>query len=583
MRSLLRMRRLLTPYIKNITIGLIALAGAVMADLAVPRLTQTVIDQGVMRGDMPAIVNTSLLMVGITALSAVFAVINTTLSVRVSRYAAADLRSELFSHIQSLSFANLDHLPTGQLMTRLSSDVMQITMMIQLTLRMFIRAPLMISGSLVLLFITNWQMALIMLILMPATIGLFWAYAVRAQPLFMRVQRRFDRLNNALQETLSGARLVKAFVRQDYENERFSGVNTDLMNETVRVGYLLAMLLPAMRLIINLATLAVIWLGGLQAIRGALTVGEIVAFNNYLMSVLFPLTFLGMMVNMVAAGDASAERVLEVLETTPEIREAPDAQPLPRLQGCVAFEDVSFAYNGNSREPVLENINFTAAPGQTIAILGATGAGKSTLVNLIPRFYDPYQGRVTIDGIDVRTATLESLRTQVSVVLQESVLFAGTIRDNIRYGRPDATDEEVVEAAIAAQAHSFITSFPDGYDSMVGQRGVNLSGGQKQRIAIARALVVNPGVLILDDSTSSVDLQTEMRLQQALGELMKGRTSFIIAQRVSSVLGADCIIVLDRGRIAASGSHAELMANSPIYREIYDSQLGNGEESIHAA
>jgi ATP-binding cassette subfamily B protein len=339
--------------------------------------------------------------------------------------------------------------------------------------------------------------------------------------------------------------------------------------------------MPLLRLIANLGTLAVVYLGGLQAITGKLSVGQIVAFNNYIMSTMFPLMNLGMVINLVASADASASRIYEVIDSEPAIRESPEAVPLPAVSGRVLMENVSFSYNGDARELVLRDINLSAEPGEMVAVLGATGSGKSTLVDLIPRFYDVTPGRVTVDGTDIRQVTLDSLRSQVAVALQESILFEGTVRDNIRYGRPDASDDEVMAAAAAAQAHDFIMALPEGYDSHIGQRGVNLSGGQKQRLAIARALLVNPRILILDDSTSSVDLETELRIHEALASLMADRTCFIIAQRISTVLNAHKIVVLDRGTIVASGNHDELLATSPMYRGIYESQLGEGGDRRH--
>ena len=328
----------------------------------------------------------------------------------------------------------------------------------------------------------------------------------------------------------------------------------------------------------NLSTVAVVYFGGLQAIAGTLTIGEIMAFINYLLSTMFPLLMLSMMAGQISAANASAERVIEIIDSTPQVQDAPEAKTITTLKGRVAFEDVSFSYDGDGSEAVLQNINLVAEPGQTVAILGATGSGKTSLIHLIPRFYDVTKGRVTIDNMDVRNITQASLRAHIGMSLQEVILFSGTIRDNIKYGKADASEGEVVAAAKAAEAHEFIMGFPDGYDTLVGQRGVNLSGGQKQRLAIARALLVNPRILILDDSTRFVDVETEAKIHEAMEALMKDRTNFIVAQRVSTVLNADKIVVLNEGTIAAEGTHFELMQMSPIYREIYDSQLGTGGE-----
>jgi ATP-binding cassette subfamily B protein len=449
-------------------------------------------------------------------------------------------------------------------------------MMVMMGLRMFIRAPLMIVGSVLLMYSINSELAGITLLIMPLTLVLSGLFVWKGQPMFTQVQTKLDRLNSVLQENLSGVRVVKAFVRQKHESERFGAANEALMKQAMKVNRFMMFLMPALFVLINLGVLSVLYFGGLQVIQGKFTVGEILAFSNYLLSSMFPLIFLSIMASQFSAATASGNRIYEVLDSAPMVQNRPDAKPLGDITGRVAFEDVCFSYGQDCSEPVLDHVSFNTEPGQIIALLGATGSGKSTLINLIPRFYDVNSGRITVDGIDVRSVTIESLRTHIGIALQEPVLFSGTIRDNIRYGKPDATDEEVIESAKAAQAHDFITSFSKGYDTEVGQRGVGLSGGQKQRVSIARAILIKPKILILDDSTSSVDVETEALIQEALETVMKERTSFIIAQRISSVLKADKILVLDRGRIAAEGNHKDLMTTSPIYREIYDSQLGGG-------
>jgi len=391
------------------------------------------------------------------------------------------------------------------------------------------------------------------------------------------MQQKLDRLNTVLQENIAGARVVKAFVRADYEAGRFEAANQDFTERNIRVMEFMSTMGPALSACVNVGIVVVIWAGGRQAVRGAVTTGQIVAFVNYLQTALGPLMIMANLANVWAAGIASAERVNEVLETVPEVQDAPGAPALPEsARPRVVFENVGFHYNGATETTVLESISLTAEPGQTVAVLGATGAGKSSLVNLIPRFYEVTEGRILIGEEDIRRVQQDSLLARIGVVPQETVLFSGTVRDNIHYGRPQATDEEVVAAARAAQAHEFILALPDGYDTRVEARGVNLSGGQKQRIAIARALLTQPAVLILDDSTSSVDVETETHIQAALETWMKGRTCFVVAQRISTVLKADKIVVIERGRVAAEGTHRELLQSSPIYQEIYASQLGNG-------
>jgi len=440
-----------------------------------------------------------------------------------------------------------------------------------------LNAIVMLVGSVGFLVSMNWRLSLIVLLIVPLALTVFGFFATRARPMFTVVQQKLSALNTVLQENLAGVRVVKAFAREAYETARFGDTNVELRDTHVRVGKMIAFVMPLILAITNLGTLAVVWLGGLQVIGGALTIGELVAFNTYLLMLMMPVGMLGMILAMISRAGASAERVWDILQAQIEVKDKPDATPLPSVQGEVAFGNVSFRYFG-SGENVLSQVSFVARSGQTVALLGATGSGKSTVINLIPRFYDVTEGWVTVDGHDVRDVTLESLRSQIGIVLQETTLFSGTIRDNIAFGRPDAQMVEVVAAAKAAKAHDFITEFPDGYDTWVGERGVTLSGGQKQRAAIARALLTNPRILILDDSTSSVDVTTEGRIQAALEELMKGRTSFVIAQRISTVLNADQILVLERGRVVAQGTHEELMETSPIYADIYYSQLhGDGD------
>lgn len=600
MKSLRRMFRFIKPYQKNAILAMVLLLGVVAADLLIPRLTQRVIDEGIARQDLGMIVSTALLMLGAAALSALFSVGNTLLSVRVAMGVGTDLRSAIVRKVQTFSFGNLDRVQTGQLLVRTTSDVNQVQVIVLMSLRMLTRAPLWMIGSVVMLITTSLRLALLMLALLPVILVMIGFFLVKARPLFLSVQEKLDRLNQVMQENLAGVRVVKAFVRVEHENRRFDQANRGLMAENIKVMQLVAVLIPTMLALVNMAVVGVIWFGGNSAVAGDFTVGEIVASINYMAFSLFPMMMLGGMAGPISAADASAGRIWEVLDSAADVQERPQTQALPNVAGRVAFEDVTFSYNGSNDfsrsggaratevatmpdEPVLKNISLVAEPGQMVAILGATGSGKSSLVHLIPRFYDVEAGRVTLDGVDVRDLPLGALRAQVGIALQETVLFSGTIRDNIRYGRPEATEEEVVAAAKSTQAHEFIMSFPNGYETEVGQRGVNLSGGQKQRIAIARALLVQPKVLILDDSTSAVDVETEARIQSALEQLMADRTSpsallrtiFVIAQRISTVLNADKIVVLDRGQIAAMGTHTELMVSSPIYREIYESQLGN--------
>jgi ATP-binding cassette subfamily B multidrug efflux pump len=576
MSSLQKLIGFLRPYWLYVIVGPLLMLVEVTMDLMQPRLMQRIVDIGIAQFDMSVVINTGMLMIGLALIGVIGGGGSTIFAVRTSERVGADLRSALFRKVQSLSFGNLDTLETGQLVTRLTNDVTQIQEVVLIVLRVMVRAPLMLVGSVIMAVITSPRLALLLLILMPFLLGvLFWVIK-RAHPMFAEVQRRLDSLNIVMQENLAGIRVVKAFVRADHEKQRFDLTNENLMNQTIRATQMVTIVMPAMMLTLNLGIVGVLWFGGIQAIQGDLHVGQIIAFVNYLLRTLFALMMVGMLLVRVSRAEASADRILEVLNSTPEIHDKPEAISTFSSQGRIEFDRVTFNYNGNTHDSVLRDINFVAEPGQTVAILGATGSGKSSLVHLIPRFYDVTEGRVLIDGVDVRDVSQEALRRNIGIVLQETILFSGTIRENICYGRPEATEDEIFAAANAAQAHDFISEFPDGYDTQLGQRGINLSGGQKQRIAIARALITRPAVLILDDSTSAVDMETESKIQEALNSMMEERTSFVIAQRISTVLNADKILVLDDGKIAVEGTHRELMISSQIYREIYESQLGNG-------
>jgi ATP-binding cassette subfamily B multidrug efflux pump len=577
MEQVFKLLRFVKPYWKKSLLSLALLVVVVLMDLSIPRLVQRIIDQGITQHNMGVVTNTFLLMLGISILDTIFAVGNNNYSVQVGESVARDLREALFLKIQSFSFGNLDHLKTGQLMVRLSSDSSVIQRVVQVSLRIGTRAPLIMIGSIILMFNTDQHLALTMLPLLLVTTAIVLFFALKMGPLFLNIQMKLDRLNTVLQENIAGVRVVKAFVRARHEAERFETANEDFTQRNIRVMQFMSTMGPALSVCVNIGIVIVIWAGGLQAIRDGVTTGELVAFINYLQTALGPLLIMVNLANVWAAGMASAERVNEVLDEVPEVQDTPDAPALPpSASPRVVFENVGFHYNVSNNRTVLEGVNLDIEPGQTVAILGATGAGKSTLIDLIPRFYDPSQGRVLIGGVDIRQVRQDSLLAQIGIVMQETVLFSGTVRENICYGRPDASDEQVIAAAKAAQAHEFIQDLEKGYDTHVEERGTNLSGGQKQRIAIARALLIQPSILILDDSTSSVDVETETKIQAALDELMRGRTCFIVAQRISTVLKADKIIIIERGRIAAEGTHRQLIKSSPIYQEIYASQLGNG-------
>jgi ATP-binding cassette subfamily B multidrug efflux pump len=564
----------------------------VVMELIVPRALKTIIDQGIGSGDMGAIWRGSAIMLAAALVGALATLGHGVCRALLAQGLAYDMRNRLYAHIQTFSFANLDTMHTGQLMTRLSSDVDLVRGFISHGLSLLLRSLLMLAGSVAMMFVIDSRLALLMLVVLPLAGLLIWGLMTLARPLFIVVQEKLSALNTAVQENLAGVQVVKAFVRERYEIARFRQHNEGYMQENIKVGRLMAVALPVLTLLTDLGIVAVVWFGGRDVVGGRLTLGELVAFNSYLMIGMAPLMLLGNVLTMVSRAEASAGRIWEVLDTRPAIQVAAEPHQAMALQGQVMFEGVRFHYDGRANGPgeeaipaadhrggrnVLDGITIQVEPGQRVALLGATGSGKSTLVHLIPRFYDVNQGRISIDGVDVRDWDPHALRKRIGVVLQQTVLFSGTIRENIAYGRPDASLDEVIAAAKAAQAHDFIVAMPRGYDSLVEERGANLSGGQKQRLAIARALLISPSILLLDDSTSAVDMETEAKIQEALEPLMAGRTTFMIAQRISSVLTADQILVLDRGQISAQGTHQELLESSPIYREIYRSQMGDGQ------
>ncbi len=575
MKAALRLGRFLRPYWRWAALAPLLMMLEVAMDLMQPRLVQRIVDEGIAALDLPLVLQTGLVMIGLAMIGAVGGISNGFFAVKTVQAFGADLREALFRHVQSLSFANLDEFGTGQLITRLTNDVTQVQQAILISLRILIRSPLLMIGSLAMAIVTSPQLAFLPFALMPfLAIAVVWVIKV-ATPMYTRVQERLDALNGVMQENLAGVRVVKAFVRQRHERARFGGVNDRLTGQTIHVARTVAVMLPVMMLTMNAGIVGVIWFGGTYVVRGDMHVGQIIAFVNYLMTTLFSVMMVSQLVIQVARALASAERIDQILASAPRVQNRTDA-PRAAPRGCVSFQDVTFGYASDGGDPVLKHVSFDAEPGQTVALLGMTGSGKSSLVQLVPRFYDVTGGRVLVDQVDVRDVDHAALRRSIGIALQETILFSGTIRDNIRYGRPAATDAEVIAAAQAAQAHDFILSFPNSYDTVLGQRGVNLSGGQKQRLAIARALLIDPAILILDDSTSAVDVETETRIQAALAAARRERTTILIAQRISTVLNADKILVLDDGQIVAQGTHAELVGSSPIYREIYESQLGDG-------
>jgi ATP-binding cassette subfamily B multidrug efflux pump len=550
------------------------------ANLATPLLIGRAIDEGIGPRRLGVIFVVVGWLVGLALARAMFTFLQGYLAERASQGVAYDLRDALFERIERLSFSYYDRVQTGQLVTRLTSDVEQIRTFAGSGVVQLANAVVMLVGTTVLLLYLDWQLALVALAVVPVIALLLVRFVGRIRPLFREVQQTLGRLNTVLQEDLQGVRVIRAFAREDYETSRYTAVNEELLQKNLTTVRVFSNNFPFVFLFANLGTLAIIWFGGWQVIGGRLSIGDLVAFNTLLGFMLFPILTIGFLSASISRAGASSQRVFDVLDAPLDVEDAPDASTLLPLSCRVDFDNVSFRYPGSARD-ILAGVSFTARPGQTVAILGTTGSGKSTLVNLIPRFYDVTGGAVRLDGNDVREVTLSSLRSQIGIVLQETRLFSGTVRDNVAFGKPDATDEEVVAAAEAAQAGEFISGLAEGYDTVIGERGIGLSGGQRQRIAIARALLIDPRLLILDDSTSAVDAETEAAIQETLDRLMreKHRTVFVIAQRVSTVRDADLILVLDEGRIAARGTHEELLRESELYNEILGSQLLSPSET----
>jgi len=521
----------------------------------------------------PRALTTALVAIIIFALlRGLFAFLQAFWAEKNSQSVAYDLRNDLYAKIQQLSFSYHDKNQTGQLMIRATDDVEKVRLFIGQALLQLVGSIILLTGTIIILFTSNVSLAWTAMPILPVALVLFMIFGTISQPLFAKVQQKLSALNTVLQENLAGIKVIKAFTREKQQQKKFRVAVDDTMNQAITVSRLFTFLFPLVFLIANLGQAAILYVGGKQIIVGTLSIGAWQEFSLYLMYLFFPIAQLGFIITQLGQASTSADRIFEILDAKSDIVDKPNAETLPAVKGDVKFNNVTFRYFGGG-DPVLKNVTFEAKSGETIALLGATGSGKTSIINLLPRFYDPSEGSITIDGHDLRDITLDSLRSQIGIVLQETTLFSGSIRDNIAFGKPEATLEEIQSAAKSAAAHDFIMSFPDGYDTHVGERGTTLSGGQKQRVAIARALLLNPRILILDDSTSSVDVATESHIQEALETLMKGRTSFVIAQRISTVMNADRILVLEKGEVVAQGRHAQLMEEEPIYAEIYNSQL----------
>jgi ATP-binding cassette, subfamily B, multidrug efflux pump len=579
MKHLLKLRAYLKPYLWQLLVNLAILLTITGFSLWVPRILQGVIDTGLHAGETPFLVRSALILVGIGVGTAVLNLGQRYLTEWVAVHVGYDLRNAMYDRIQYLPFTYHDHSTTGQLINRCIEDVRAVQNFAGGSIIEIIQLAMLAVGVLVALFSSNPMLAAIALLPLIPMMMMTTDFGKRITRLFYDVDNTLGDLSAQLQENVSGVQVVRAFAREPQEVTRFDQINKSYFKARVKVIGEWSKVMPTTNLLIVMGTILILMVGGPLVLQGRMTVGELVAFNAYLLMLSAPVQQLAWLVNAMGEAEAGAQRVLEILEHEPEIQSPTGAVALGALSGRVEFCDVSLRYQ-DERIQALSDINLTIEPNQIVALIGQTGSGKTSLVNLIPRFYDVTDGTLRVDGVDVRQVELVTLRRQIGIVLQTSLLFSDTIRENIRYGCPDATDEEIFAAARAAQAHDFIVKFEKGYETLVGERGVTLSGGQRQRIAIARALLMNPRILILDDSTSSVDTQTEQLIQEALDRLMEGRTTFIIAHRLATVRRADLILVMDDGRIVERGRHEELLTLGGLYREIYDLQLSQQNQFI---
>ena len=579
-----RYKKYMTPYLSAFIIGPLLMLTEVFGEIMLPKLMSLIINNGVAERDIHYIMTIGAIMVLTTSVMAVGGIGGAYFSAKASICFTSDLREDLFAKVQQFSFKNIDTYSTGSLVTRLTNDIQQIQNVIMMGLRLMLRAPGMFVGALIMAFIMNARLAVVILVVIPL-LSLAIALILRtAFPRFTRMQEKLDRLNSGIQEALTNVRVIKSFVREDFEEDRFREMNQDLKESSLNAMKIVIATMPVMMLAMNITTLAVVWYGGNIIIAGDMPVGNLTAFTTYIVQILMSLMMLSMVFLQSSRAMASLKRVNEVMDTRIDLKDDHAShKELQVTEGRVEFRHVDFSYTGSEDELVLEDISFTARPGQTVGIIGSTGSGKTSLVQMIPRLYDVTKGQVLVDGVDVREYSLRNLRQGVGMVLQKNVLFSGTIEENLRWGKEDATEEEIREMAASAQADGFVTSFTNGYDTDMGQGGVNVSGGQKQRLCIARALLKRPRILILDDSTSAVDTATEAKIRECFRTTLKDTTKIIIAQRIGSVEEADLILVLDDGRIIGQGTHEELLKGCGAYQEIYYSQRDREKEEVGAS
>lgn len=573
---MLKLFRYLKPFRMPIVFVLLLVFFQSLSDLYLPNLMSKIVDTGIVQGDVPYIWRVGLIMLGVALIGTVCMIGASYLSAKVATGYGKQLRSRVFNHVQHFSLQEFDEVGTASLITRTTNDITQVQQVLVMILRMMVMAPIMCIGGIIMALQKDAKLTLILLVIIPLLALAVFLVARKGIPLFKAMQKKLDKLNLVLRENLIGIRVIRSFNRVEDEKERFQAANKDLTDTAVRVNRIMASLMPIMMFAMNFATISIVFFGAKQINAGELQVGDMMAFIQYAMQIMFSLIMVSMMFVMIPRASASAARINEVLDMSPVIVDKAEVKATKGLRGLVEFDRVTFSYPG-AEEPALSDITFTARPGETTAIIGGTGAGKSTLLNLIPRFYDISKGSIKVDGIDIRDMGQDQLRERIGLVPQKAVLFTGTIRDNIRYGKEDATEEEIVHAASIAQATDFITSMKDGFDSPIAQGGTNVSGGQKQRLSIARALIRRPEIYIFDDSFSALDFKTDANLRKALKSETTEATVIIVAQRVSTVMDADQIIVMDEGRIAAVGTHQQLLESSEVYSEIVSSQLSEEE------
>lgn len=581
MKSYSYLNKYIKRYKGQFFIALTFLILETMGDLIQPTIMSKIIDKGVKQGDMDYVLKLGALMFLMTILGASFAIIRNIVSSRVSQSFGADIREDLYIKIQGFSFDSVDKFQDASLITRLTNDVNQLQNFAHGLMRIFVKAPVIGIGATVMAFILNAKMALILLVIIPI-VGLIIYFNLKiSYPIFTNIQKSLDRVNGVMREYLAGIRVVKAFNRYTYERSRFKNVNEDLKDITLKGLRTVAIFSPMIAFTVNVGIVLVLWFGGYAANAGAMEVGKIMAFVNYMTQVLFSLTIMSRLLNIFIRSKTSSDRIAEVFNEDNTILVKENPEVIENTKGQLEFKDVSFKYKDSSKY-ILEDINFKVNPGEMLAIIGSTGSGKTSLINLIPRFYDVNKGGIIIDGKNISELDPEQLRMEIAIVPQKTLLFTGSIKSNIKWGNSNATEDEVELVAKISQAHDFILSFTEGYNTYLGQGGLNLSGGQKQRISIARALIKKPSILILDDSTSAVDLITERKIKTGLKEYLKDTTTILIAQRITSVMDADKILVMDRGKIVGLGNHKELMRDNEVYQDIYNSQIGKGVDLLES-